>query len=129
MLLVSTAILFAARISMGAIWFALALQTTITGFAVFYIVVFLFNGVSTSPHAAIMNREIPSSKRSTLLSFESPALQTGAVIGSTSMGFIAKTKSIPVAWYVDSAILLASSFVYLLIPKPAGSESGESAGA
>lgn len=109
------AILFASRICMGAIWFVLALQTTIRGFAVFYIVVFLFHGISTSPHAAIINREIPSTKRSTLLSFESLILQSGAVVGSIFMGFISKVRSISAAWYIGSAILVASSVFYLFM--------------
>jgi len=109
-------ILFASRICMGAIWFVLALQTTVQGFAVFYIVIFLFHGISTSPHAAIMNREIPNTKRSTLLSFESLILQSGAVVGSIFMGFVSKVHSISVAWYIGSAILLISSVFYLFIP-------------
>jgi predicted MFS family arabinose efflux permease len=100
---------------MGVIWFVLALQTTVQGFAVFYIVIFLFHGISTSPHAAIMNREIPNTKRSTLLSFESLILQSGAVVGSIFMGFVSKVQSISNAWYIGSAILCASSVFYLFI--------------
>jgi DHA1 family quinolone resistance protein-like MFS transporter len=118
-------ILFFSRIGMGVVWFVLALQTTMQGFAVFYIVVFLFNGVSTSPHAAIMNREIPSMKRSTLLSFESLVLQTGVVVGSVFMGYISKVQSISIAWYIGSVILLISSVFYLLIPKTSNPPSPE----
>jgi predicted MFS family arabinose efflux permease len=120
-----TVVLFVSRICMGIIWFVLALQTTTAGFAVFYIVVFLFNGIANAPHAAIMNREIPSSKRSTLLSFESLMLQSGAVIGSILMGYISKVHSIPIAWYIGSVILLCSSIVYLFISKAGGSTSGD----
>ena len=108
-------ILFVSRICMGIVWFVLALQTSVQGFAVFYIVVFLFHGLSTSPHSAIMNREIPDTKRSTLLSFESLVLQSGAVVGSVFMGHLAKTRSISLAWYIGSAILFTSSLFYLLI--------------
>ena len=112
-----TGILFAARICMAAVWFVLALQKTIAGFSVFYIVIFLFNGLSTSPHATILNREIPAAKRSTLMSFESLTLQLGAVIGSIFMGYIAQRQSIAFAWYIGSVILFLSSIFYLLIPK------------
>jgi len=111
------AVLFVSRIGMGVIWFLLALQTTLQGFAVFYIVVFLFNGISNSPHATIMNREIPTSKRSTLLSLESLILQSGAVVGSIFMGFVSKVQSISVAWYIGSVILLVSSVFYLSMSK------------
>ena len=84
---------------------------------VFYIVVSLFNGISTSPHAAIMNREIPNTKRSTLLSFESLILESGVVVGSIFMGFISKQHSIAVAWYIGSAILFVFSIFYLFIPR------------
>ena len=108
-------ILFVSRICMGIVWFVLALQTSVQGFAGFYTVVFLFHGLSTSPHSAIMNREIPDTKRSTLLSFESLVLQSGAVVGSVFMGHLAKTRSISLAWYIGSAILFTSSLFYLLI--------------
>ena len=118
-------ILFASRICMGVIWFVLALQTTLQGFAVFYIVIFLFNGISTSPHAAIMNREIPSTKRSTLLSFESLVLQSGAVVGSIFMGFVSKVHSISFAWYIGSAILFLSSIFYLFVPSTGNPAAGK----
>ena len=72
-----------------------------------------------------MNREIPSTKRSTLLSFESLVLQAGAVIGSIFMGLIAKVRSISLAWYVGSAILLASSLAYLFIRSTANPGTGK----
>jgi MFS family permease len=100
-------------------------STAALGFAVFYIVIFLFNGISTSPHAAIMNREIPSTKRSTLLSFESLILESGVVVGSIFMGFVSKKHSISVAWGIGSAILLISSVFYLFIPKTGNPGAGE----
>jgi MFS family permease len=118
-------ILFASRICMGAIWFVLALQTTIRGFAVFYIVVFLFHGISTSPHSAIMNREIPSTKRSTLLSFESLILQSGAVVGSIFMGYLSRARTISLAWYIGSAILCTSSLFYLFVKFPGNPAAGK----
>lgn len=118
-------ILFASRICMGAIWFVLAMQTTVRGFAAFYIVIFLFHGISTSPHAAILNRKIPNTKRSTLLSFESLILQSGAVVGSIFLGFVSKVRSISVAWCIGSAILLISSVFYLFIPKAGSPDIAE----
>ena len=118
-------ILFISRICMGITWFVLAMQTSPAGFAVFYVVVFLSNGIANSPHAAIMNREIPSSKRSTLLSFESLTLQSGAVVGSILMGYISEVQSISVAWYIGSGILLGSALVYLFIPEAGARTSGE----
>ncbi|UCF99151.1 MAG: hypothetical protein JSV89_06335 [Spirochaetaceae bacterium] len=64
-----------------------------------------------------MNREIPSSKRSTLLSFESLILQTGALAGSVFMGYISKVRSIYLAWNIGAVVLLLTSVFYLLIPK------------
>lgn len=93
------------------------MQTKILGFSIFYIVVFLFNGLSNSHHAMIFNAHIPETKRSTLLSFESLVLQLGAVLGSVIMGYISKIKSISFAWYIGSIFLVLSSVNYLLILK------------
>ena len=110
-------VLFVSRIAMALVWFVLALQSRVAGFSAMYVTVFLFNGLSTSPHAALFNGQIPEERRSTLLSFESLVLQLGAVFGSTVMGYIAEIRSISFAWYVGSSILLLSAVAYLLLPK------------
>lgn len=110
-------ILFATKVAMGFIWLLVASQSSIAGFSVFYVALFLFNGFSNSPHAAILNAQIPESKRSTLLSFESLVLQIGVIVGSLVLGYISKVISIPAAWRIGAVILIATSVSYLFINK------------
>ena len=85
-------------------------------FSVFYVTLFMFNGVQSSPESSIFNGEVPSEKRSTLLSFSSLFLQAGGILGSLIMGFLAQTYSIKVAWIVASVVISVSALLYLLIP-------------
>jgi len=109
------AILFFIRLFMGTLFFILALQNKITIFAIFYLTLFLFNGMNNAPHASVLNSHIPTEKRSTLLSFESLFLQIGSLLGILIMGYIAHSLSITIAWFVGSSILLLSSFTYLFL--------------
>jgi len=109
-------VLFGTRLLMGTFFFLLALQGSLAGFAVFYLTLFVFNGMSNPPHAAVFNAQIPEAKRSTLMSFESFFLQIGGLLGSLVMGYIANTVSIPIAWFVGSGILSVSSLVYFFLP-------------
>ena len=109
-------VLFFARTLMGTLYFVLAMQSGIIMFSIFYITLFMFNGVLNSPESAIFNREIPSEKRSTLLSFASLFSQSGGIIGSVLMGFLAQTFSIKIAWMIASAVITLSALLYLFIP-------------
>ena len=109
------AILFFIRLFMGTLFFILALQNRITIFAIFYLTLFLFNGMNNAPHASVLNSHIPTEKRSTLLSFESLFLQIGSLLGILIMGYIAHSLSITIAWFAGSSILLLSSFTYLFL--------------
>ncbi len=70
------------RLFMGGALIALAVSNTLYLFALCYWLLFLINGVKESPHTAMFNKAIPSDKRSTLLSFESFAMQIGGLLGS-----------------------------------------------
>jgi len=108
-------VLFFLRLFMGALFFILALQINIAGFTVFYLALFLFNGMNNAPHATIFNEQIPSEKRPTLLSFESFFLQIGGLLGTLIMGYISHNFSITIAWFIGSAILILSCFTYLFL--------------
>lgn len=108
-------VLFFLRFFMGVLFFILALQNKIAGFTIFYLTFFLYNGMSSAPHATIFNYQIPSEKRSTLLSFESLFLQIGGLLGALIMGYISNSFSITIAWFIGSAILVLSCFTYLFL--------------
>jgi DHA1 family quinolone resistance protein-like MFS transporter len=122
-------VLFFSRTIMGILYFILAMQSGIILFSVFYISLFMFNGVQGSPESAIFNKEVPSDKRSTLLSFSSLFLQLGGIIGSVLMGLMAQNYSIKIAWIAASVVITLSSLLYLLIPyyikKRSDSETSE----
>ncbi len=108
-------VLFFLRFFMGVLFFILALQNKIAGFTIFYLTLFLYNGMSSAPHATIFNYQMPFEKRSTLLSFESLFLQIGGLLGARIMGYISNSFSITIAWFIDSAILILSCFTYLFL--------------
>jgi MFS family permease len=111
LLLAATRILF----SLGIL--LLALQQHIGGFALFYILLFLFNGASSSPHQSLLNSLVSSKRRSTMLSVSSFALQAGGVAGALIGGFISERYSISAFWMISAAVLLFSSAAYLLLPR------------
>lgn len=108
-------ILLATRLLMGVGVCLLALQRNLPGFMLFYWILFVFNGMSNSPHGAIFNRHIPREQRSTLLSFQSFIEQSGGFIGSICMGYISEQLSIPVAWFFGAQILVLSSLAYVFL--------------
>ena len=108
-------VLFLIRLFMGVLFFILALQNKIAGFTIFYLTLFLYNGMNGAPHATIFNYQIPSEKRSTLLSFESLFLQIGGLLGALIMGYISNSFSITIAWFIGSAVLVLSCFTYLFL--------------
>ena len=103
------------RVAIGLSLLFLAWQETVLGFAFLYFVMFLFNGVTDSPHATMFNNHVPKKVRSTLLSFQSVMLQLGGLCGSLIIGFIAKTYSIPVAWTIAAVVILLSAGTYLIL--------------
>jgi predicted MFS family arabinose efflux permease len=100
---------------MGSSLILLALQSTVLGFAAFFMIFLLINGMSNSPHSTVFNSQVPGERRSTLMSFESFVVQIGVLAGSLTFGYIAEVLSIPTAWTIAGCILLASSAAYLAL--------------
>lgn len=105
------------RFLMGTFLAILAFQNNLFGFIGIYWLLFTFNGIMDSPHATLFNENIPEEKRSTLLSFDSFMMQSGGLIGSITLGYIAEQFSIPMAWYGGAIILSLSALCYLFIPR------------
>ena len=91
----------------------LARQQGIPGFAFWYILLFSFNGASSSPHDTLLNDQVPSERRSTILSLSSFALQLGGVLGSLAGGLIAEYYGIPTTWTITGILLILSGLLYL----------------
>lgn len=108
-------VLFLARSLMGGLFLALALQRGILGFSLFYLALFMANGMGNSPHAAIFHREVPGETRATLLSLDSLCLSIGGLLGSLFLGFLAGFCSIPTSWFAGAGVLGTSGLLYLLV--------------
>lgn len=108
-------ILLLSNLLMGLLYLLLAFQNQVGLFSILYITLFMFNGVQNSPQSSIFNSIVPSEQRSTMLSFTSLFMQTGAILGSVFLGFIAHKFSIKVSWIIASSSIILSSFLYLKV--------------
>jgi DHA1 family quinolone resistance protein-like MFS transporter len=104
-----------ARGLQGLFLILLALQTAVPLFILLFWLVYLNMGVLDSPHSTLINNEIPSERRSAMLSVQSLAGYVGGVIGSVALGLIAENASVSAAWIVAGSILMVSLFMYLRV--------------
>jgi MFS family permease len=121
-------LLAAIRLAIGGTLILLALQGGVWGFAAIYLLFFLLVGVEGSPFAAMFNSNVPSERRSTLLSLQSLVLQVGGLIGTLVMGYVAQVFSFGTAWSIAGLVLMLSALVYMVIPTPNGSLDKEGMG-
>ncbi len=99
----------------GAALILLALQGTVGMSAAFFWMIYLSMGVVNSPQATLMNEEIPSERRSSMLSVQSLAGYAGSIAGSVLLGYVAKNGSISTAWIAAGIVLLVSLTLYLQV--------------
>lgn len=85
---------------------ALAMQGSILGFVVTFVVYSILLGASETPASSILHRCVEDRQRSTMLSLRSLIQQLGAAIGLVLAGAIAEIYSTSVAWIVGAAFLL-----------------------
>lgn len=88
-----------------------ALQTHVYPFIGFYSVIYLMFGMANVPEGAILNGEVPSEIRASVLSVYSFILQIGGLTGSLLYSIIIKYVSIPIIWVLAASII----FVTVLI--------------
>ncbi len=117
-------LLFLLRIAAGVLILALALQKTTLSFSVFYLTMFLFNGMANVPENTIFNVEIPEDRRSSMLSLGSLAVQLGGAAGSLAFAALVTRLMIPGVWIIAGAIFSASSLLYLRASSVSGQKIG-----
>jgi predicted MFS family arabinose efflux permease len=88
-----------------------ALQLNAYSFIVFYTLIYLFLGMINVPENVILNSEIPSNIRASVLSVNSLIIQLGGLTGSFINSFIINYISIPVLWMIAAGII----FITILI--------------
>jgi MFS family permease len=90
---------------LAGVQIALAVQGSITGFVVVFILYAVALGVSETPASSILHRCVEDRQRSTILSLKSLIQQLGAALGLVLAGAIAEVYSTPTAWIVGAAFL------------------------
>ena len=109
--------LFFQRFLLGGMFFIISGIFQLGWFSAVYIVLFLFNGIGNPVEQSILNKEIPSESRATLLSVSSFIMQVGGMSGSLIWGIISQIHGIGVTWKIGAFILILSGFPYLWIYK------------
>lgn len=107
----------AARLWQGLFVVALAASTAVVSAVAFFWLVYLTAGVGVSPHAALVNDEIPADRRSTMLSVQSLAAYAGSFAGGAVLGRLAEHVSIGAAWTAAGGLLVVSAAAYLLLAR------------
>ncbi len=99
----------------GAALLALALSGALLPAAGFFWLVYLAGGLGLSPHATLLNEEIPAARRSAMLSVQSLAAYLGGFLGGAGLGYVADHASISLAWLLGGALTVVSLLPYLIL--------------
>ena len=91
---------------------AMALLQPVFAFAGGFWAFYGGNALNSSPHATLVNREIPASRRSAMLSTQSLASYAGSFLGSVLLGAIAENSSISNAWILAAIVSMVSLVLY-----------------
>lgn len=83
-----------------------ALQTRIPVFIMTYASIYLLFGMANIPEGVILNSEIPSEVRASVLSLNSLAMQIGGLTGSLSYSILINYISIPDIWIFAASVVL-----------------------
>ena len=112
-----TTTLAAAFAGLAGLQIALALQGSIAGFVVVFILYSVFLGVSETPASSILHRCVEDHQRSTMLSLRSLMQQLGAALGLILAGAIAEVYSKPTAWMIGAVFLVLAVFLIIILAK------------
>lgn len=115
--------LAAAFACMAGVQIALALQGSIVGFVLVFIVYSVVLGVSETPASSILHRCVEDRQRSTMLSLRSLIQQLGAALGLILVGAIADVYSTPTAWLVGAVFLVISVILIGILAKRLAAET------
>ena len=114
-----------ARLLQGASILALAAAGALVPATGFFWLAYLMGGVGLSPHATLLNVEIPAERRSAMLSVQSLAAYLGSFIGGAGLGAVAEHVSIPAAWLIAGALTVVSLVPYLILDARRDRAEGE----
>lgn len=83
-----------------------AIQTNIPIFMFFYSSIYLLFGMANIPEGVILNKEIPSEVRASVLSVYSLVIQIGGLTGSLLYSILINYVTIPTIWKIAAGIIL-----------------------
>jgi len=104
-----------ARLAQGTSLLALAMAGALLPAAGFFWLVYLMGGVGLSPHATLLNAEIPAEGRSAMLSVQSLAAYLGSFLGGAALGYVAEHVAISAAWAIAGVLTVVSLLPYLIL--------------
>ena len=96
----------------GMFLFLLTMQTLPVPSVLFFWLTYLSMGVVNSPQQTLLNEEIPSEHRSSMLSIASFFTYIGAMLGGGILGYLAENVSILFGWQIGGIILMVSLILY-----------------
>ena len=99
---------------------ALAIQGSIVGFVVAFILYSIIIGASETPASSILHGCVEDRQRSTMLSLRSLIQQLGAALGLILAGGVAKVYSTPIAWILGAAFLAIAVILTVVLAKRLG---------
>jgi len=113
------------RLLQGAAILGLAAAGALLPAAGFFWLAYLMRGVGLSPHATLLNAEIPAERRSAMLSVQSLAAYLGSFAGGAGLGYVAEHVSIAAAWFIAGALTVVSLVPYLILDARRDRAEGE----
>lgn len=102
------------RFCLGLLLVILALQNSIIGFSVCYLLIMGANGMLNIPEGTVLNNAIPSEKRSSLLSFASLVMQLGGIVSAMLFSLLVARIGIPAVWIVSGVLFSATAVLYIV---------------
>ena len=102
---------------MGLALVGLAFQGAVVPAFVFFYLAYLAVGTRASPYQALLNREIPSAQRSSMLSIASLVFFLGTALGTVTLGFVIQRFSFFAAWTSAGALIASTLGLYLAVDK------------
>lgn len=94
-----------------------ALSPFLIPILIFFIVYNIGGGLFGPIKSVYLNKNIPSEKRATIISFDSMALKLGSGAGLLVSGILAKSISIPFSWLFSGIFLISGTMVIYLCSK------------
>jgi MFS family permease len=96
----------------GGALIGLAATTWVPLAAVLFVGFYLTMGVTAPLRDELMHRQVPSERRTTMLSAESLVFQAGGFVAALTFPALAEAKSTPVAWTLAGALLAVGALAY-----------------